>query len=118
MVQSIAGCDSIITLDLTINNYNASDVKIVVQICSGDSIYLGGLSTIKWSIYDTLQTIYGCDSIISTTLVVDTLLFSTDTLTICNEDSVLFGGSYYNSGVYYTLQAIAGCDSVRTCLKC
>ena len=26
-LQSIAGCDSIITLDLTINNYNASDVR-------------------------------------------------------------------------------------------
>ena len=42
-LQSIAGCETI-TLDLTINNYNASDVKIVVQICR----YLGG---IKWSIY-------------------------------------------------------------------
>ena len=49
--------------------------------------------------------------LITSTLVVDTLLFSTDALTICNEDDVLFGGDYYNnSGVYYdTLQAIAGC---------
>ena len=42
----------------------------------------------------------GCDSIVSTTLIVDTVLYSTTDLELCYGDSALFGGVYDTSGVY------------------
>ena len=50
----------------------------------------------------------------STTLIVDTVVYSTTDLELCYGDSALFGGVMYEySGVYTdTLQAQAGCDSV------
>ena len=63
---------------------------------------------------DTLQSSAGCDSVVSTTLIVDTVVYSTTDLELCYGDSALFGGVMYDtSGVYVdTLQAIAGCDSI------
>ena len=58
----------------------------------------------------------GCDSIVSTTLIVDTAVYSTTDLELCYGDSALFGGVMYDtSGVYVdTLQSSAGCDSIAT----
>ena len=42
-----------------------------------------------------------CDSIVSTTLIVDTVVYSTTDLELCYGDSTLFGGVMYDtSGVY------------------
>ena len=43
---------------------------------------------------DTLQSVAGCDSIITTTLILDTILYSTTDLELCYGDSALFGGIY------------------------
>jgi gliding motility-associated-like protein len=71
------------------------------SICQGDSILLGGVfQNSAGNYYDTLQTINGCDSIIETVLVVNslpTISTSSDT-TICNgltvNISALGGNSY------------------------
>ena len=57
------------------------------------------LSDDKWSVW--IRTVVsGCDSIVSTTLIVDTVLYST-TFRLCYGDSALFGGVMYDtSGVY------------------
>ena len=62
-LQSVAGCDSIIILDLTINSSY-----------SGDTIVLTACDSALWNSYelydssgvyvDTLQTLAGCDSIV------------------------------------------------------
>ena len=46
----------------------------------------------------------------------DSILYGTDSLTICFEDSALLGGSYQTTtGIYVdTLTSNAGCDSVLT----
>ena len=83
--------------------------------CTGDSALLAGSYQTSSGLYvDTLQSAAGCDSIVSTTLIVDTVVYSTTDLELCYGDSVLFGGVMYDtSGVYTdTLQAQAGCDSV------
>ena len=112
-LQSVAGCDSIVTLDLTINNsYYVSDT---VQRCTGDSAFLAGAyQTVNGTYIDTLQSVAGCDSIVISELIIDTLIYSSINLEICNGDSILFGGNYYvSSGTYYdTTQAQAGCDSL------
>ena len=115
-VQSIAGCDSIITLDLTINE-SYDDVVDTMYRCVGDSALLAGsYQTISGVYVDTLQSVSGCDSIVSTTLIVDTAVYSTTDLELCYGDSALFGGVMYDtSGVYVdTLQSASGCDSIAT----
>jgi gliding motility-associated-like protein len=113
-LQSIAGCDSIITLDLTINE-SYEDVIDTLYRCVGDSALLSGsYQTVSGLYVDTLQSITGCDSILRTELIIDTVVYSTTDLELCFGDSTLFGGVYYQvSGVYTdTLQVQAGCDSV------
>ena len=115
-LQSVGGCDSIVTLDLTINE-SYDDVVDTLYRCVGDSALLAGsYQTVSGVYVDTLQSASGCDSIVSTTLIVDTVVYSTTDLELCYGDSALFGGVMYDtSGVYVdTLQAIAGCDSIAT----
>ena len=110
------GCDSIATLDLTINE-SYDDVVDTLYRCVGDSALLAGsYQTVSGVYVDTLQSVTGCDSIVSTTLIVDTVVYSTTDLELCYGDSALFGGVMYDtSGVYVdTLQAQAGCDSIAT----
>jgi glucose/arabinose dehydrogenase len=67
-VDTIPGgseCDTIITLQLVIaEGYNIEDE---IEICDGDSAMVNGKYLSKEGVYvDTLLTIYGCDSIVST----------------------------------------------------
>jgi hypothetical protein len=115
-LQSIAGCDSIVTLDLTINE-SYDDVVDTLYRCVGDSALLAGIyQTVSGVYVDTLQSASGCDSIVSTTLIVDTVVYSTTDLELCYGDSAEWNGVMYDtSGVYVdTLQSIAGCDSIAT----
>lgn len=66
---SAAGCDSIITLHLTINPTAFTTVN--ANICQGQSYFAGGANQTTTGVYkDTLLTSLGCDSIISTNLTV------------------------------------------------
>ena len=67
---------------------------------------IGKLSDDKWSVCGYV-TVGCCDSIVSTTLIVDTVVYSTTDLELCYGDSALFGGvTYDTSGVYVdTLQS-------------
>ncbi len=68
-LNNAAGCDSIITLNLTINIKYTS---ITATICQGQSHFAGGANQRTPGIYkDTLLTSLGCDSIITTTLYVN-----------------------------------------------
>lgn len=80
-LTSIGGCDSIITINLTINN--ASFANEVYNFCLGDSIFILG----KW--YSSTQTfkdtiiggsMFGCDSITtySLTTTTDTCVYIPD----------------------------------------
>ncbi len=62
------GCDSIITLNLTVNRF----FKIRdTAICYGQSYFTGGSSQIVSGVYtDTLQTPAGCDLVTGTNLIV------------------------------------------------
>ena len=90
--QVITGCDSIVTLDLTINGVMiCSDT---LYRCTGDSALLAGsYQTVSGVYVDTLQSVAGCDSIVTTVLQLDTILYSTTDLELCYGDSALFGGS-------------------------
>ncbi|RYY98597.1 MAG: T9SS type B sorting domain-containing protein [Chitinophagaceae bacterium] len=69
-ISNTAGCDSVITLQLTINRRATAQTK---HICAGQSFFVGGaLQTVAGAYVDTLQTVLGCDSIVTTQLIVDT----------------------------------------------
>ena len=65
-----AGCDSIVTINLTVNSVSTSTVNI--EICEGESYFAGGINqTTPGTYYDTLENLTGCDSIIITKLIVN-----------------------------------------------
>ena len=112
-LTSLTGCDSIVTLNLTVNP--APVTQLNESICSGSSFTFGNQNLTQSGQYSqTLQTVAGCDSIVNLNLVVNPVLTSIQNTTICQGESVLFSGqSLSNSGLYSdTLQTINGCDSI------
>ena len=54
-LQSVAGCDSIVTLDLTING--SYDLEMIRRIVAGDSALLASYQTVNGLYVDTLQSV-------------------------------------------------------------
>lgn len=104
-------CYSLPTMDII-----GAIIRDTAHICLGDSLFLYNRYVFSDSVYtDTLKSIHNCDSIILTTLIVDsTYLIAKPVINMCQYDSVLIFNNYQSqSGTYYdSLQSIAGCDSV------
>jgi len=116
-LNSVNGCDSIITTNLTVTpplTYTQN-----ISICNGNSYTLpGGNSVNIAGMYkDTISTSLGCDSIVTTNLSVVAAILSNQNPTICTGASyTLPGGNSVNvSGTYTdTLNSSGGCDSIIT----
>ncbi|GIV34144.1 MAG: hypothetical protein KatS3mg031_1679 [Chitinophagales bacterium] len=107
------GCDSIVTTALTVAD--SYSVMFPVTVCEGDSFFAGGgWQTISGYYYDTLHSVYGCDSILITELMFMPRHLNVREMWICNGDSFYAGGNWQTaSGIYYdTLMDINGCDSI------
>ena len=107
------GCDSIVTLNLTVTPPPTTQLN--EAICAGSSFTFGNQNLDQAGQYSqTLQTIAGCDSVINLNLTVNPVLSSTQNTSICQGESVtFFGQSLTNSGLYnQILQTVNGCDSV------
>ena len=116
-LQSVSGCDSIVTMILTVNpTYNVTDTKTICQSAlpytwNGKTFNAAGTQTA------TLETVNGCDSVVTMTLIVNPTYNVTDTKTICQSQL-----PYTWNGVTFTaagtqtatLQTVNGCDSVVT----
>ncbi len=112
---SATGCDSIVTLTLTV--YPTYNVEVNEQICDGGTIDFNGRILSSAGTYDTLlQTMNGCDSMVTLNLTVLDILYTSLTDSICEGETVLFMGQVLDStGLYQdTLQSSIGCDSVIT----
>jgi gliding motility-associated-like protein len=90
-------------------------------ICQGDSILIGGVfQTTAGNYTDTIVggSSLGCDSVITTTLVVNPIATSNTNATICQGDSILIGGVFQTTAGNYTDTIIGGsslgCDSIAT----
>jgi gliding motility-associated-like protein len=84
-------------------------------ICHGQSlVYNGTTYTTSQQILDTLQTVTGCDSFLTINLTVLPLAINNMQQTICNGETINFGGQVCAaSGIYHdTLQTALGCDSL------
>lgn len=110
---TVLGCDSIYSHELIVKP--TYDITIMANICNGDSILIGGIyESTPGTFSYTYSSIYGCDSIVKTTLNVHPLYNLTQSLTICSNDSVFLAGAYQNTAGVYTdsLTSSYGCDSV------
>jgi len=113
ILTSYNGCDSIVITTLTVLTSSASIVVNNFTICDGDSVVVDSNSYFFSGTYlDTLVNSAGCDSIITTHLVVQTPTYQS--FTICDGDSVLVGSLVYDTTGNYTdtIQSSVGCDSV------
>jgi riboflavin synthase len=112
-----AGCDSVITLNLTILNSAARTVSNPQAICAGGSYALNGnVYTTAGTYRDTLYVGTGNDSIYVTQLTIKQTTAATDVQTHWDAYTWLNGTTYTsgNTTATRTLVNAAGCDSVIT----
>lgn len=112
-LTSVVGCDSIITLNLSVNQIVSN---ISQTICQGGSFLFNGQNISTAGIYyDTLSTAAGCDSLIVLNLSVNQLRGNINH-SLCEGESVVFNGqTIYTAGVYLdTFVNAQGCDSIVT----
>ena len=116
-VQNLSGCDSIVTLNLTVNPYLIGTRTI--NICYGESYTFNGVTytTSNNTAKDTIPSPTGCDSIITLNLTVAPFLTGIRTVVLCAGDSYTFNGVTYttsNNTATDTIQNSSGCDSLVT----
>ena len=111
-----AGCDSVVTLDLTINNSSSStDAHVAcdefIWSCDGN-IYTESNSTATY----TYTNAAGCDSVVTLDLTINNSSSNTTTETTCDSYVWLVdGNTYTTSGTYTDISVNSdGCDHTET----
>ncbi|MEX1187957.1 MAG: T9SS type A sorting domain-containing protein [Bacteroidia bacterium] len=108
---NVAGCDSVITLNLTI--LEASSASLDVAACQEFTLN-GETYSSSGSFTQTLTNAAGCDSVLTLNLTILEASSASLDEAAC-ETFTLNGQSYSNSGSFtQTLTNAAGCDSVLT----
>jgi len=114
-LTNAAGCDSVVTLNLTINHSNAS--TDVVTACDSYT-WINGTTytTSNNTATHTLTNAAGCDSIVSLNLTINHSNAFTDVVTACDSYTWINGTTYTasNNTATHTLTNASGCDSVVT----
>ena len=107
-MQTYQGCDSIVTINLTVN-YPASTI-IDTTVCR-EFVYGNETYTSSQTITDNLQTYQGCDSVVTINLTVNPIyeVIVYDTIIIEEE-----AGENYSETMVNNLQSEYGCDSTVT----
>ena len=99
-LANIAGCDSIVTLNLTISP--ASTGTITTTIATGSSYLFNGVNLTQPGVYkDTLANVSGCDSVVTLNLSVGTAIANIKEATW--EMSIYPNPAMSNATVSYTL---------------
>lgn len=113
--STVLGCDSVYShlLILQLNYLMSEDI----HICDGDSVMIGASYESSPGVYTTMySSVFGCDSTVNSTLYVHYPDSTSQSITICSNDSVFIGGAYQNTPGVYTdsLNSVFGCDSTVT----
>ena len=112
ILTNAMGCDSTVTLNLTI--HNSSTTNVTASICQGDSYTLGAQTLTTAGNYTELFTsAHGCDSTVMLTLTVNPVYNNSDAVTICSGQTYAFGTQSLTSAGTYTetFQSQHNCDS-------
>ncbi|MFM8319243.1 MAG: hypothetical protein ACKOAV_12855, partial [Bacteroidota bacterium] len=115
VVPAANGCDSVISLTLTVRPNRASAVS--AGICQGQSFAFGTQTLTSAGNYTrTIPAANGCDSVITLTLTVRPNSTASLSATICQGQSYVFGPQTFTAAGNYSLivPAANGCDSVIT----
>ncbi len=114
-LNTILGCDSIVITNLTVGTKKQN--TLIHSICTGESFPIGIHNYTTTGIYiDTLATVYGCDSIITTNLMVIPTIQTDQSPSICERENFTVGTNIYTTTGTYTdvLKTALGCDSIVT----
>tara|TARA_B100000795_G_scaffold157948_1_gene118625 strand:- start:145 stop:1413 length:1269 start_codon:yes stop_codon:yes gene_type:complete len=113
---SSLGCDSLVFTNLIVNPN--------IAFTNNQTICIGETYTINGNVYDStgsyidsLQTIEGCDSIVTLNLTVNNLVSSIDNVgSHCDSYTWIDGNTYYssNNSASVTYVNATGCDSIVT----
>ena len=114
-LQTVNDCDSIVTLNLTVNSALTSIID--AEICEGTTYSENGFEQSEAGTYtQTLQTINGCDSIVTLNLSMKPNSTMTFTATVC--EGTVYTENGFNAsetGIYTrTMEGANGCDSTIT----
>ncbi len=106
-----AGCDSVITLNLTISTGTTSSKT---DSACGNYLWNGNNYSVSGIYQDTIPNSNGCDSVMTLNLTIKNNTSSSKTDTACAMYS-WNGNTYSASGIYFdTIPNSIGCDSVMT----
>ena len=106
------GCHITRVVTLVVNQPSASSRTIT--LCEGESRMLGGKTRrTSGTYYDTFSNRLGCDSVVTTRLIVNPTHETRRTRTVCQGDSVRIDGRYRSeAGEYrHVYRSRQGCDS-------
>ena len=114
-LQTVNDCDSIVTLNLTVNSALTSIIN--AEICEGTTYSENGFEQSEAGTYtQTLQTSNGCDSIVTLNLSMKPNSTTTFTATVC--EGTVYTENGFNAsetGIYTrTMENANGCDSTIT----
>ncbi len=117
-LTNAAGCDSVVTLQLTIRHSNAYSFNATA--CDSYS-WNGTTYTTSGDYTQTFTNVAGCDSVVTLHLTLYQSVATDDYVTICEYelpysylDTIFEPGTPASSTVVFTLSTIHGCDSVVT----
>lgn len=114
VMTNIEGCDSTVTLDLTIN-YSSTGMDVITA-CDSYTWTDGNTYTSSGTYTQTLTNAVGCDSIVTLDLTINNSNTGTYVISTCSSYTWIDGNTYTSSNntATYVLTNVAGCDSVVT----
>ena len=114
-LTNVAGCDSVVTLNLTIASPNTGTD---VQNECGPYMWIDGntYTSDEFSATYTLTNVAGCDSVVTLNLTIASPNTGTDVQNQCGPFLWIDGNTYTSNefSASHTLTNVAGCDSVVT----
>lgn len=114
-LTSAAGCDSVVTLNLTIKN---SSTGVDIQTVCGSYTWIDNVTytTSNSTATYTLTNAVGCDSVVTLNLTINNPNTGTDVQTACDSYTWINNVTYTasNNTATQTLTNALGCDSVVT----
>lgn len=113
VIPNAAGCDSTITINLTVGTATSSTISPTV--CTTYTAPDGATYSTSGIYTATIPNAQGCDSVITIDLTVSTITTSSITEVACDSYTAPDMAVYTTSGVYTaTIPSSTGCDSVIT----
>lgn len=110
VIPNAAGCDSTITINLTVNSNTGNSIG--PDVCDSYTSPAGNVYLASGIYYDTLVNAAGCDSIILINLVVRNSTNSSITVVECGSYTTPGGSTLTSTGIYTDIiPNMAGCDS-------